>query len=510
MSRLQTISLKLRSALEHLFAGPQALALLPALVLAGFWLGGERVLILLAIALPLCLAILRSLGPTHAPREEDEEVDGSARLFRHLDGTLRQARRKSLKCATVFVELDDFELLLDRYGQAASGHVLNQSRERLKSALRGRDKVFHVKDGRFAVALAPVRHLDMDVALQVSERLQRAVEEPISLDATTIYVSASCGMAVSSQTDSLIGKDLAHAAGLALRDARRYAPSAIRAYAPDMRLPEPNAPGIEAEVIAALENGQIVPWFQPQVSTNTGHITGVEALARWVHPERGLISPAEFLPTLERASKLERLGEVMLYQALRALTAWDKDGLNIPKVGVNFSPEELRNPRLVEKVKWELDRFELAPDRLMVEILETVVATSPDDTVTRNINGLAALGCLVDLDDFGTGHASISSIRRFAIQRLKIDRSFVMKVDMDAEQQRMVSAILLMADRLGLDTLAEGVETAGEHAMLAQLGCNHVQGFGISRPLPFDKTAGWVRAHIAKLGDPPVIGRKMG
>jgi len=510
LSRVQTVSLKIRAAVEHLFTGPQALALLPALVLAGFWLGGETILIALAIALPLCLALLRSLGPVRDPVSAEDDVDGSERLTRHLDGTLRLARRKSLKCATVFVELDDYDSLLDRYGHAAAGHVIAHSISRLQSALRSRDKVFHIRDGRFAIAVAPVRRLDMDVALQVSERLQRAVEEPISLDATTIYVSASCGMALSSQIDGTVGRDLANAAGLALRDARRYAPSAIRAYSPDMHLPEPNTPGIENEVTDALEAGQIVPWFQPQISTDTGHITGFEALARWIHPERGLISPAEFLPTLERASKLERLGEVILYQALRALAAWDNEGLNIPKVGVNFSPEELRNPRLVEKIKWELDRFELTPDRLMVEILETVVATSPDDTITRNINALANLGCSVDLDDFGTGHASISSIRRFAIERLKIDRSFVMKVDVDSEQQRMVSAILMMAERLGLDTLAEGVETAGEHAMLAQLGCNHVQGFGISRPLPFDKTADWVRAHIAKLGDPPVIGRKMG
>ena len=142
-----------------------------------------------------------------------------------------------------------------------------------------------------------------------------------------------------------------------------------------------------------------------------------------------------------------------------------------------------------------------------MEILETVVATSPDDVVARNIAGLARLGCGIDLDDFGTGYSSISAIRRFAVQRLKIDRSFVMKVDRDGEQQRMVSAILVMAERLGLDTLAEGVETAGEHAMLAQLGCGHVQGFGIARPMPADQTADWIRAHEATISAPPRIGR---
>ena len=161
--------------------------------------------------------------------------------------------------------------------------------------------------------------------------------------------------------------------------------------------------------------------------------------------------------------------------------------MQVPTVSVNFSAAELRNPKLAEKLKWELDRFGLAPDRLTVEILETVVAETDNDVIVRNVAALAALGCGIDLDDFGTGHASITNIRRFALRRLKIDRSFVTRVDEDREQQKLVSAILSMAERLGLDTLAEGVETPGEHAMLSQLGCGHVQGFGIGRPMPSRK-----------------------
>jgi EAL domain-containing protein (putative c-di-GMP-specific phosphodiesterase class I) len=213
---------------------------------------------------------------------------------------------------------------------------------------------------------------------------------------------------------------------------------------------------------------------------------------------------------MEETGQMERLGEVMLYHALTALRAWDSAGLDIPRVGVNFATEELHNPKLIDKIRWELDRFDLPPARLSVEVLETVVTAAPDDTVSRNINGLAKLSCGIDLDDFGTGHAAIASIRRFAVGRIKIDRSFIMKVDRDPEQQRMVNAILTMAERLDLDTLAEGVETLGEHAMLAQLGCGHVQGFGIARPMPFDQTLEWIRAHNAKLQEAPTIGRTAG
>ncbi|EEB71136.1 diguanylate cyclase/phosphodiesterase [Ruegeria sp. R11] len=159
-----------------------------------------------------------------------------------------------------------------------------------------------------------------------------------------------------------------------------------------------------------------------------------------------------------------------------------------PSVGVNFATDELRNVNLVERIQWELERFGLTPDRLCVEILETVMTDQPDDMIVRNIAALGELGCNIDLDDFGTGHASIAAVQRFRVSRIKIDRSFVMKADRDPEQQKLIAAILTMAERLDLATLAEGVETVGEHALLAQLGCDHVQGFGIGRPMPFDQT----------------------
>ena len=145
-----------------------------------------------------------------------------------------------------------------------------------------------------------------------------------------------------------------------------------------------------------------------------------------------------------------------------------------------------------------------------VEVLETVVTAAPDDVVCRNLGGLGKLGCRIDLDDFGTGNASIAAIRRFSVSRIKIDRSFVMKSDRDPEQQRMISAILTMAERLQVETLAEGVETVGEHALLAQLGCDHVQGFGICRPIPFEQTLAWIRTHNAKLADTPAISGRRG
>ena len=163
---------------------------------------------------------------------------------------------------------------------------------------------------------------------------------------------------------------------------------------------------------------------------------------------------------------------------------------------------DLRNPAIVDRVRWELDRFGLAPERLTVEVLETVIEEVGDDMVTRSLAGLAALGCGIDLDDFGTGHAAIGSIRRFSIHRVKIDRSFVRRIDTDTEQQALVSAMILLSDRLGVDTLAEGVETAAEQAALARLGCRHVQGYAIARPMPEDAFHAWLGARSAPAAVP--------
>jgi EAL domain-containing protein (putative c-di-GMP-specific phosphodiesterase class I) len=175
---------------------------------------------------------------------------------------------------------------------------------------------------------------------------------------------------------------------------------------------------------------------------------------------------------------------------------------------VNFSKSELRAPGLASKLRWELDRFDLAPERLTIEILETVVAETDSDVIVANIAAIAQMGCGVDLDDFGTGHASITSIRRFAVRRLKIDRSFVTRVDEDREQQKIVSAILSMAERLEMETVAEGVETQGEHAMLSQLGCTHVQGYGLARPMAFEETVEWMHRYAQRQTTTPRIGNR--
>ncbi len=506
-SGLETKLLRWCRKLSGVMTGPPALAFLPALCLGTYWFGGEGALLICAAMIPILYLLM---GGFHGPSETGiTRFDNASNVLHGIafeeraEKVYLQTQTLGWKSAAFSFAIEDFATLQDRYGKAAVDEVVTRIAERLISALRDNDAVGIMGDGRFSVCLDPVRHLDLELAIQMAGRLQRAAEEPISVDASVLYVSLSVGFCLHARAPGAMGKIWLQASDMALANALRYGPSAIRAFSEKLLPPTTQSAALIDEVAQALETGQIVPWFQPQISTDTGKISGFEALARWSHPTRGLLLPSDFLPALDQAALLERLAEVMMYHSFAALNTWDAAGVSVPQVGVNFAGSELSNPNLIDKVTWELDRFNLTPDRLAIEVLETVVASEPDDMITRNIIALGKLGCRIDLDDFGTGNASIASIRRFSVNRIKIDRSFVMKSDRDRDQQRMIGAILTMAERLGVETLAEGVESVGEHVILAQLGCDHVQGYGIARPMPIDQTLAWINTHQEKLGQMP-------
>jgi len=503
---------RFRNSLRSILLGPHVLAFLPALMLGGYWYGGEGVLLYMALLLPALFAIagLFSGNGTSWPEDYDGVTGLKLRkaAVKHLDAALHSEQNTGKSTAAIAIRLDDFRSIERKFGVTASEMLLKQTGERLTSALRDTDIIVRLGPATFGVVLAPIRRIDLEILIQTCARLQAAIAEPFSVDATRVYITASVGFCTLARAKTKAGSGVLDCAETALAAAVENGPGSIRAYTPEIKRRATLQTEIVEEVADALEQGQISAWFQPQVSTKTGEITGFEALARWEHPERGIIPPVDFLPTLEKLGLMERLGEVILYQSLTALRDWDQEARNIRSVSVNFSAHALRNPKLCDKIRWELDRFDLMPDRLCIEILEDVIADSHDDVITRNIRALSELGCKIDLDDFGTGHASITNIRRFAVKRIKIDASFVARLDRDPEQQNMVAAVLTMAERLELDTVAEGVETVGEHAMLAKLGCGHVQGFSIARAMPLDDAKEWIVRYRNKLAETPHVGRK--
>lgn len=502
---------QIRDGIAQVVFGPAILAFLPAVTLAAFWFGGEMALLVTALVLPVLYAAFGSLtSPRTARGNGRDSLTGlmTTEGFEHQAKDVYQRTADSgLKSAIMIVEIDDFDALLGSHGQEAGDRVLQACGERIVTMLRHRDVVARIGRNRFAICLTPIMQFDLELCIQLAGRVQAALEAPIAVQGGSLFVSCSIGICQRHRAPKGTVAGWIDCANAALEDAKSVGPSSIRAFSSTTHVHVTKGDNLLEEAATALDHGMIQAWFQPQISTDTGRVSGFEALARWCHPVKGMIPPSAFLPALEQAGLLPKLSQIMVQQALTAIKSWDAAGLKVPSVGVNFATDELRDPGLINRIKWELDRFGLTPDRLTIEVLETVMTDQPEDVVARNITALGELGCHIDLDDFGTGHASIASVRRFQVSRIKIDRSFVAKADHDPEQQKLIAAILTMAERLDLKTLAEGVETAGEHALLAQLGCDHVQGFGIGRPMPFDQTLDWVVNHEAKLQDAPMIGR---
>ncbi len=505
---------RLLDALASVLSGPAALAFIPAISLAAFWMGGERALVIVALSLPLAFlgvaALDARVDKKHQQRNPPGGLMAIGTFSTELEGFFNSSSTSGAESACILVALDEYSEILDLHGNAAANHLADQFGRRILSAIRTQDIATRLEQDKIAIGLHPSHQLDLEACIQMAGRIQAIIEDPFTLNGTGVYVSCSIGFSLLSSVADGEYPDWIDAASAALDEAQRNGPSTIRAYSSETRRRSRIRANLRKEFEAALDNGEIRPWFQPQISTDTGQVTGFEALARWEHPQKGVMGPQVFLPFAEQSELMEKLGQTIRHHAFAAMRDWDRAGVVVPRVGVNFSSEELRDPALIDRLKWELDQNDLTPDRLAVEILETVFSRRPDDVITRNVISMSKLGCCIDLDDFGTGHASIASIKRFDVTRIKIDRSFVAKADRDASQQQLVSAILTMAERLNVETLAEGVETQGEHALMAQLGCDHVQGFGIGKPMPFEKTLDWMTAHQNKVNEMPKIGRQTG
>ncbi len=501
----------LRSAgrCAQVFRRLELVPFLPALLLALSAPGGGTLPAIAAMFLLGATLIWRDTagrGAEDAGRDTGDGLPPVEVAVAAADRAIASAPRLGRSTIVLAVGIDGFETLAARHGAAAAEEFARRTGQHLQGALRGADRLARLDGAAFAVVLGPIRRADIDVALQVAARLQAAAATPAPLASGLVEPTVSVGFCLG--LNAVNGAAALAAASAALAEARLAGPASIRAHAPGRPARAARPDALDADVVAALEDGEIRPWFQPQIACADGAVSGFEALARWEHPERGIIAPAQFLPVLEAAGLLDRLGRAMLFQGFTAMRDWTRAGLFVPRLGINFSADELRDPRLAERIGWDLDRFDLTPDRLAVEVLESVVAGPGDDSVRRTIADLSRLGCTIDLDDFGTGSASLAAVSRFAIGRIKIDRSFVAGLDRDPGRRRMVAAILDLAQRLEVDTVAEGVERVGEHTMLAELGCGHVQGFGIARPMPFAETIAWMERHAGKLALPATLRRR--
>jgi diguanylate cyclase (GGDEF)-like protein len=428
------------------------------------------------------------IGPPPARLSRDHIIDA-------LNATIRRSKNGQFVASVLFFEIDRFHHLEQTRDSAAIAHILRVIEERLVTGPSSRDMLRRLGGGRFAVFPSPNRTLTHQTLEKLAKEIQVDAARVIGHPTRGTKITVSVGYAVQTEMDVVNGETLFEAANTAFIAAVREGQGATCAFSRTMSKKVQRRRELAHDAKNALSSGCIHAHFQPQVDIVSQSIVGLEALARWKHSKMGILSPAEFLPILEEVGMMQDLGFVILRHALSALRDWDKSELYVPTVSINVSTEELLNPHLVEIVSMELDAFEHHPNRLVIEILETVVAGAKEDLIMQNINALRALGCAIDLDDFGTGHASITSIRQFGVDRIKIDRSFVTDIGEDTDQQQMVLAIMTMSKQLKIGALAEGVETESELAFMLESGCNIIQGHAIARPMPQSEVSNWMRTY---------------
>ncbi|MDP3860653.1 MAG: bifunctional diguanylate cyclase/phosphodiesterase [Phaeovulum sp.] len=485
------------------------LAFVPAAGLAGYWFGLAGALLVVSAAVAVAwLARMPNTAPAAAQPERDPATRLPLRAEAEavLEAALEDAAASGRGTAAFVIGLDDAEALATASGEAGFAEVMRRTAERLHGALREHDLVAQLGGGRFAVVLAPVRRADLESVLQIAARLQSAVEVPLSRDQGTVYVSAHVGFCLVSRAPARNGTAMLAAAETAAGEARRFGPGAIRAYSTEIERSVHEHSELTGQVGAALEEGQIIAHFLPQLCSDTGEVSGFELVPVWLHPERGFLTSADFAPAIRAEGLQARLSEVMLYHGFSALRGWAGEGLGAATLTLPVTLDELRNPSLPERLKWDLDRFDTAPARLRVQVPETAASDSAQDIASHTLAKLAQIGCSIELAGFGNGPAPISAIRKCSVRRLRIDRSFVVHVDSDPEQQSLVAAILSLAEQLGVETLADGVASLGEHAMLAQLGCGYVQGPAVARAMAYEDTLEWIGRHRAKLQATPRLG----
>ncbi len=429
-------------------------------------------------------------------------------LHAYLSRKAAAAARSSTQTAVIRVDLDRFDMLHETLGPRTSDEIIRIVARRIQQILRGGDFAAHLGHDDFVVVASDLE--DDSAAANIAQRIQLALENPFSVRGGAQRLGASLGVTLISDDDADADRILFNAER-ALSDAQSSGRGGISYFRPGLREQVERREKLYTELLAGLEKGELAPHFQPQIDLHTGGLAGFEALVRWEHPTRGLLSPADFLDLADETELTERIGEVVLARTLGAINAWDAAGFEVPRVGINFALAQLRNPRLIEKIKWEVERFDVEPARIAVEVLETVLIKSDADLVVRNLRGLASAGFHIELDDFGTGHASISNLRRFMVDRIKIDRSFIADIETSEEQRQLTASMIAMANALGIATLAEGVETEGAELALRALGCDQFQGYLVARPMSAADTFGWLRAFAgraygaaarAKAGDP--------
>ncbi|NVN91029.1 MAG: EAL domain-containing protein [Desulfuromonadales bacterium] len=427
-----------------------------------------------------------------ATHDELTGLANRALLQDRLAQSLRYAHRSGRILAVLLIDLDRFKIINDSLGHDFGDKLLGSVAVRLQQVVREADTVARLGGDEFVVLLSEVADPD-DVGV-LATRILRNLAEPHRIDGREITVIASLGISLYPK-DSDNGATLIRNADIAMYRAKREGGGSFSFFAPEMNQRAIETMELENALRQALERDEFCLYYQPKVDLASGRITGCEALARWQHPQRGVVSPNDFIPLAEETGLIVPLGTWVLQEACRQAKAWQDQGLPGVSAAVNLSARQFRKGDLPQLVQEILQKTGLDPCWLELEMTESMVMDDPDKAIAI-MDKLKHIGARLSLDDFGTGYSSFSSLSRFPIDHLKIDRSFVTDIVTNPNSATIATSIIAMAHRMRLKVIAEGVETEAQLGYLRKHDCDEVQGFFFSRPLPADEFAAFLKKGI--------------
>ena len=417
-----------------------------------------------------------------------------ALLQDRLNQALGQASRYSHQVAVMFIDLDRFKGVNDTLGHAVGDELLKEVAERLKLTVRAVDTVARVGGDEFVVVLHEIS--GPDDAVLVAEKILAILGKTASIESHALHVTSSIGISIYPD-DGVDLVQLMKNADTAMYHAKSAGRNTFRFFASAMNDEASRFFKLEHRLIAALDRGELILHYQPLVDLDRQAVCGMEALVRWLDPERGLIVPGEFIPVAEETGLILTVGEWVLHQAMRQNRLWQEQGHPLILVSVNLSPRQFQQKTLVSTIRNILADTGQPATLLELEITESTLMQDVSETLDK-LRELAAMGVKLAIDDFGTGYSSLGYLKRFPVHKLKIDRSFVRDLCDDKEDAAIVAAIVGLARNLDIDIVAEGVETEQQLSMFINFGCRKFQGYYFARPMTPDKSA--------LLFHPPLLG----
>ncbi|HLO19981.1 MAG TPA: EAL domain-containing protein, partial [Sphingomicrobium sp.] len=391
-----------------------------------------------------------------------------------------QAKREDRKVAVIFLNLDRFSAINESFGYPVGDQFLCRVAERIRAGIRAGDTVARFGGDEFAILIHRIR--SEEDAAKVAQKVLEATRLPFFVDQRELFITTSIG-ASTYPTDGSDLETLSRNANAALRRAKEHGRDNYQLYSPEMNARAVERLSLENRLRQALQNEQFVLYYQPLIDLRSERILGAEALLRWLHPELGLLSPGEFVPLAEMSGLILPIGQWVLNASCEQAREWHDLGYSDLRVAINVSPRQFQQPDFVAGVTQALEESRIFPGSLDLEITESSAMLDLEGSIEK-LHELKRLNVRISLDDFGTGFASLNHLRRFPLDRIKLDHSFVQELPGNPDHCAIARAVVTMAHALRLYIAAEGVETAEQLAFLQDEGCDEAQGYFFSRPLP--------------------------